>query len=221
MGRTVESDGGAAGASAHDLPPSQPVDPPAGPAEAGARGRSPERISGVLLVLLMLGAFGLVLRPLVQVASGPLPAHAGARAPAFTASTPTGAPIALSDYRGKVVLVDFWATWCPPCVASMPALERLHRAYQGRGFAVLGVDQDPGDEAGVRAFVAAHDLTFPIAMDPGTIARDYGAYSFPTSYLVDRQGVVRRVHHGPAVESSLRPEIEDLLQASTSTGSAR
>jgi cytochrome c biogenesis protein CcmG/thiol:disulfide interchange protein DsbE len=186
------------------------------PVGAVARGRAAvlsDRFTGAALVLLLAAAFGLVGRQLWTIATGALPAAPGVEAPAFRASVLGGEPTSLGEHRGKVVLLDFWATWCPPCVASMPALQRAHERYQGEGLVVLGVNQEPNDLASVRAFVARRGLEFPIVVDEGEVAPAYGVFSFPTSVLVGRDGVIRAVHRGPVGEAQLGREIEAALAA--------
>lgn len=180
-------------------------------AERRARVARADRISGVILVLLILASFGLVLRTIGGIVTGPPPPKAGIEAPAFGGLTPTGAPLKLADHSQKVVLIDFWATWCPPCVASMPALEHVYREYKDRGFVVIGVNQEAGEEATVRDFVRAREVTFPILMDTGAIAKDYGVFTFPTSFLIGKDGVIRSVHRGVTNESQLRQSVEALL----------
>src|SRR5688500_13745945 len=106
--------------------------------------------SGLLLALLMLAALGLAARHIWAIATGPLPPGPGIAAPAFAGPDLGGNELALSSYRGKVVLLDFWATWCPPCVASMPHLQNLQDELGARGLVVLGVNQEPGQEEKVR-----------------------------------------------------------------------
>jgi thiol-disulfide isomerase/thioredoxin len=171
-----------------------------------------DRVSGIILAGLVIAAFALVLRTVIGIASGPVPPRSGAHAPAIAAKTPGGAPIALTDLKDRVVLVDFWATWCPPCVASMPALETLQRDLGGKGFSVFGINQEKGDERLVRDFLSDRKITFPIAMDDGSIAHEWGVYTFPTSFLVGKDGVVRKTYRGVAVESALRKDIEEALQ---------
>ena len=178
------------------------------------RSERPTRASGIILALLMIASFALVLRQIITVASGPLPPHPGVGVPSFVAKTPDGASIGLADYKGDVVLVDFWATWCPPCVAAMPSLEAIHEAYKDRRFTVLAVNQEAGDEEIVRSFARRRSLSFPIAMDNGSIAHAFGVYSFPTSFLVGRDGLVRHTYYGPGDETQLRTDIEKALEES-------
>jgi len=195
--------------------PSAPhVDPDTFAAREGQRTRA-DRLSGLIIALIMLAALGLAGQRIWMVATGPLPPGPGVPSPTFTALTPQGASIGLQDRRGEVVLVDFWATWCPPCVASMPGLDRLHREFKNQGFTVLGVNQEPGQDATVAAFMRRKNLSFETVMDPGTIARAWGVYSFPTSFLIGRDGKIRQLYRGPASEARLRHDIEDALKDTT------
>jgi cytochrome c biogenesis protein CcmG/thiol:disulfide interchange protein DsbE len=121
----------------------------------------------------------------------------GEPAPAFRVQG-AGGELTLDTYRDRVVLVNLWASWCPPCVAEMPALERLHRKLKAEGLIVLGVSVDK-EEADTRKVVSASGLTFAIARDPeGVMSNAYRATGYPESYLVDRRGVVRDIFIGPA-----------------------
>ncbi len=176
-----------------------------------------DRWSGIALVALMLAAAALVGQRVLDVATGPRPPGPGVPAPALAASTLDGEPLdlaGLTDRADKVVLVDFWATWCPPCVAAMPTLERLHRDYGDRGFAVLGVNQEPGQTERVRRFMERRGLSFPTLIDPGGLSRAWGVYTYPTSFLIGRDGMIREVYRGPASASRLRRDIEAALDPS-------
>jgi peroxiredoxin len=110
-------------------------------------------------------------------------------APVFSVSTPAGPSIRLSDHRGHVVFLNFWATWCPPCREEMPAMERLYQRYRDRGLVVLAVSVDAEGAAVVAPFVAEQRLTYPIGLDPQmAVARTYGVRGLPSSFFVDRQG---------------------------------
>ncbi len=109
-----------------------------------------------------------------------------------------GRTVKLSDYRGKVVVLNFWATWCPPCVEEMPSLNRFQEVFAARGVAVLAVSVDDDEEA-LRRFVADHQLKMTIARDPGRKASTlYQTYKYPESYILDRQGRLVEKMVGPA-----------------------
>lgn len=107
-------------------------------------------------------------------------------APDVIGTNPDGNTIRLTDFRGKVVFLNFWATWCIPCRLEMPAMERLYREFRGRGFVVLAVNVQEGSAA-VRAFVRELKLTFPVVLDPkGAAAMAYAVRGLPATYLIDR-----------------------------------
>ena len=110
-----------------------------------------------------------------------------------------GRPVSLADFRGKVVLVNFWATWCVPCVREMPNLERLHQALVGEGLAVLAVSNDRGGAAVVNPFLARLDLQhLPVFLDPkGTLAQAFALKSLPTTFIIGRDGRVLAGRIGP------------------------
>jgi thiol-disulfide isomerase/thioredoxin len=124
------------------------------------------------------------------------------------------APLAFTSFRGSVVYVDFWASWCVPCRVSMPALEALYRKYRGMGLRVVGVNKDVA-RADAQRFLERVAVSFPLVADPGdAVARAFGVQAMPSGYLVDRRGVVRYVHRGFTEESAsaLAAEIELLLK---------
>jgi len=126
--------------------------------------------------------------PSIQVGAQ---AERGAVAPDFALPGLDGAAFRLSDYRGKVVLLNFWATWCPPCRAEMPSMEKLYQVYRDRGLVILAVSGDRGGKAVVESFVQERGVTFPILLDPANeVFAQYGVRGLPTSYLLDRQGRV-------------------------------
>lgn len=111
-------------------------------------------------------------------------------APNVIGTDPEGNTIRLSDFRGKVVFLNFWATWCVPCRLEMPAMERLYREFKGQGLMVLAVNFQE-DAGTVRAFVRELKLTFPVVLDPkGTAAMAYAVRGLPATYLIDRNRVV-------------------------------
>lgn len=111
-------------------------------------------------------------------------------APNVVGTDPDGNTIRLEDFRGKVVFLNFWATWCIPCRLEMPAMERLYREFKGRGFVVLAVNVQEGPRA-VRAFVRELKLTFPVVLDPkGEAAIAYAVRGLPATYLIDRNQII-------------------------------
>ena len=103
----------------------------------------------------------------------------------------------LSNYRGQVVVLNFWATWCPPCVEETPALEQLQRRIAARNGVVLGVSVDD-DEAAYRKFLQEHGINFPTARDSSKkSALDYGTVMYPETYIIDRKGKIVRKIIGP------------------------
>lgn len=108
------------------------------------------------------------------------------------ATTINGKSGNLSDFRGKVVVLNFWATWCPPCIEETPALEKLQRHIESHGGVVLGVSVDE-DQAAYEKFLLDHQITFPTFRDPSRkIALDYGTNLFPDTYIIDRHGKLIR-----------------------------
>ena len=122
----------------------------------------------------------------------------GEVAPDFRLRSLAGGTGDLASLRGRVVLVNFWATWCPPCVEEMPSLERLHRTLGPEGLAVVTISVDEDDSA-VREFVARHGLSLPILRDPGAhTAASYRAAGYPETFLIGREGTLMRTFAGPA-----------------------
>ncbi|MBI4636671.1 MAG: TlpA family protein disulfide reductase [Candidatus Rokubacteria bacterium] len=116
----------------------------------------------------------------------------------FTVPGLTGQTLRLSDFKGKVVLLNFWATWCPPCKEEMPSMERLYRRYKDKGFTILAVSIDSGSAAPVAAFVKKFGLTFPIGLDPEfAVANLYTVRALPSTFLIDRSGALTALAMGP------------------------
>jgi peroxiredoxin len=115
----------------------------------------------------------------------------------FSVPSPDGKPVKLADYRGKVVFLNFWATWCPPCREEMPAMERLYQRYRDKGLVVIGISVD-SDAVAVPPFLKKNGLTFPIGHDPKmSLADVYGVRALPSSFLIDRKGGLAALAIGP------------------------
>ena len=148
----------------------------------------------VALVVALL-ALGLT-AAMRLVGHGDSPVGIGAMAPDFRARTLDEPPAArtLADYRGDVVLLNVWATWCGPCRVEMPSMQRLHEEFRERGLHVVAVSIDkPGFEEEIRAFVSEYGLTFEVLYDPnGTITSTYQTTGVPYSFVIDRGGKIRK-----------------------------
>jgi len=116
----------------------------------------------------------------------------------FTVPTPDGKSLKLADYTGKVVFLNFWATWCPPCKEEMPSMERLYQRFKDKGLMVLAVSIDAEGAQVVTPFVKEHKLTFPIGLDPKMeLALKYEVRGLPTSFLVNKKGNLAALAVGP------------------------
>jgi len=148
--------------------------------------------------------------------SGRIPApQQGFLAPDFELKTPDGEVIRLSDLRGQAVLVNLWATWCPPCRAEMQSIEKVYQDYKDQGFTVLAVNMTRQDDASaILPFVREQALTFPVLLDEkGEVAAAYQLQSLPSSYFIRRDGIINEVViGGPMSEALLRTRIEDILE---------
>jgi peroxiredoxin len=150
-----------------------------------------------LSVLLLAGCY-----------SGTRPAHIDTAAPDFTVQD-ADRKISLSDLRGKVVVLNFWATWCPPCVDEMPSLVQMQQRMTARGVTVLAVSVD-ADENAYHRFLKDRKIDLLTVRDPDQKSNNlYGTIKFPESYIIDRKGVVRRKFWGPV--DWTQPEIVDFL----------
>ncbi len=122
----------------------------------------------------------------------------GDRAPEFRLPALNGQYVNLSDFRGKVVMVHFWATWCPPCVEELPTLSKLYQDFRGKDFEMLAVSVDEGGVEAVTSFMQRNGLNVPVLLDTThAIAAQYGTFKFPETYILDREGIVRYKVIGP------------------------
>jgi len=141
--------------------------------------------------------------------------QAGFAAPDFTLQTPSGEEYTLSKLKGNAVLVNLWATWCPPCRAEMPTIERMHQEYKDQGLVVLAINMTYQDDpANVAPFIQEYGLTFPILLEEtGKVGAAYQLRSLPSSYFINRAGVIQEVViGGPMSEALLRTRIEQILK---------
>jgi peroxiredoxin len=139
----------------------------------------------------------------------------GFQAPDFALNAADGKTYRLSDLRGRPVLINFWASWCTPCRAEMPAIERVYRQFQGEGFLVLAINATSQDSrSDALQFVDQLELSFPILFDDeGEVFRRYQVRALPTSYFVDHQGVIQEVIiGGPMAQALLSIRVQQLFE---------
>ena len=143
-------------------------------------------------------------------------------APEFTLKDSSGAVVHLSDYKGKVVLLDFWATWCGPCKIEIPWFMEFEQQYKDRGFAVLGVSMDEGGWDDVKPYIDQHKINYRILMGTDVVGQAYGGVdSLPTTFLIDRSGKIAVKHEGiEKGKNEIRDEIDHLLQGDQSARSS-
>jgi cytochrome c biogenesis protein CcmG/thiol:disulfide interchange protein DsbE len=136
-------------------------------------------------------------------------------APDFTLKDISGRSISLSDYKGKVVLLEFWATWCPPCKASIPGLIELQKKYEQKGFSVVGLSIDTDTDASekVRQFSVSNSINYPVLLSNETTPKTYNVISIPTSFLIGKDGIIMDIYRGYSEEldSKVSAQIEKLL----------
>ena len=144
----------------------------------------------VVMALGFGAALAMKIRPQIDLVA------VGTRAPAFHATNlATGRPVSLADYRGRPILLNLWATWCPPCREEMPSMERLYGQLHDRDFQLLAVSQDEDGSRAVEPFVRQLGITFPVLIDPERqVGERYGVWGYPETFIIDRNGyVVERV----------------------------
>lgn len=168
------------------------------------------------ILVLIAGASWIVLsgetEETAAVAAAP---QAGFPAPDFTLKTAEGQTYTLSELKGQAILVNVWATWCPPCKAEMPAIEKMYNEYKEQGFVVLAVNSTFQDNPlNIAPFTTEYGLTFPILLDETSdVSRAYQVRSLPSSYFINRYGTITEVViGGPMSEALLRTRIEEALK---------
>ncbi len=138
----------------------------------------------------------------------------GQAAPDFTLKDATGKNISLSSLKGRVIMINFWATWCPPCRQEMPSMEMLFQEYNKKGFEILAISSDSQGEKIVKPFMEFYELSFTALMDTdGKVHSAYGITSIPTTYIVDKKGAIAQKFMGPKdwKDKSSKEMIEKLL----------
>ena len=134
----------------------------------------------------------------------------GQPAPNFKVTTTSGQPVSLDNYRGYVLAIDFFTTWCPPCKQSIPHLVEMNRKYGKQGFQILGQSMDEDGERAVKEFIQEYHINYPVALAPQQIQNDYGIVSVPVMYVIDKNGKVAEVYRGFSDE--IRFSMENLVK---------
>lgn len=165
-------------------------------------------LGAVLLIGVFILAFGQS-RP--SEAQSVHPPRIGSTLSDFSLTNVQGKTVALRDYQGQVVLVNSWATWCPPCRAEMPDLNAYYHTHHSEGFVVLAINAgDPQEKAA--AFAQQNNLNFPVLLDPELHLLDgFNIHDFPTSLVVGRDGLVKNIHIGMYSPEALEQDITPLL----------
>jgi len=151
---------------------------------------------------------------LIGILLAPARADSGGPAPEFTLTDHNGTAVSLSDLRGQVVMINFWASWCGPCREEMPLLQQIHERYESLGFTLLGINVEQ-NSATAEAWLRERPVSFPILYDPENgVSKLYDVVAMPSTVLVDRQGNVRYLHHGyqPGYENEYQDQIRILVR---------
>lgn len=174
-----------------------------------------DKSARLVLAVLVLGAVALAVSLVSSSLRPAAAANVGKPAPEIVLPALGGGELPLRRAEGEVLVLDFFATWCPPCREEMPALARLSARYADRGVYFIGVDSIEREEGGPKAvsrFVSRMKIPFPVALDVGREASAaYRVDAIPTTIFIDRKGIVRAVYQGAQPESVLAATIEDLL----------
>lgn len=180
--------------------------------------RDTPRWLGMMTAVLLLGIgwIGVSAVPDLSTTGGLIPSpREGFLAPDFSLDLLGGGTKALSDQRGKVVVINLWASWCPPCRAEMPALQKVYDANRDRPLEIFAVNTTYQDsESAAAEFVQELGLNFPVLLDrTGDVGRQYLLRAMPTTFFVDHEGVIRKVIiGGPMSEATIQTAIEELLR---------
>jgi len=162
----------------------------------------------------MLRAFSVFAMTLL-VASLAYAATVSGPAPNFTLQSNAGGQVSLASLKGKVVMVNFWATWCVPCRQEMPHLEALYEKYNGLGFELLAVNVEKNNAEGARKWLQETPVTFPVLFDPeNQVTKLYKVQTMPSTVIIGRDGTMRFMHNGykPGYENDYQTQVRALLR---------
>ncbi len=169
----------------------------------------------IAIILIAIGGFIIAFQK--ENSPAPLPSEVkatettGQSAIDFSLSDLNGETVKLSDYQGQVVMVNFWASWCPPCTAELPTIQAFYDAHKADGFVVLAVNahENPAD---VRGFINSKGFTFPVLLDSNAgVMNKYGIRALPMSFIIDKNGNIQYIHRGGIDTETLKAKVEPLL----------
>jgi peroxiredoxin len=164
----------------------------------------------------------LLLTPVLALAVGLAGCHskaprgsANGEAPDFSVNDIAGKKLALSQYRGKVVLLDFWATWCAPCLEEIPHFVQMQDKYGAQGFQAIGISMDDGPKP-VQEFYKQHKLNYPVAIGSSALADSYGGIlGLPVTFVINRDGKIRKKYVGATDPNAIEQEVAQALQTAS------
>jgi len=170
----------------------------------------------VLIALLHVGLTAAIMAQPTFVLANDVRPEEGHIAPDFALKTLEGKTVRLSEFRGKkVVLINFWATWCPPCRSEMPTMQQIYTEYKGKGFEILAINIERDSKEEILEFMKELRLTFPVLLDSDMkVTRTYRLIGLPVSMLIDRQGIIRSktIGYHDWTDKESRKRVEDLLK---------
>lgn len=193
--------------------PTQPPAIAAAPPSAGSRFLT----IGIIMAAIALALFWVKQDNAKNAAKGstvgkPSAVKVGDVAPRLVLKDLQGKTVSLEDLKGKVVIVDFWATWCEPCQVMIPWLVEFRNRYASRGFEIVGVAMDDDGVASVKPFVEKEQMNYPVLLGTDAAAEDWGGvFGLPTSFMIDREGKIRFSHQGLVGKDIIEKDIRSLL----------
>jgi len=172
----------------------------------------------ILFVAILFAVFALL--PACKGKEAPLQKKAssaivGNKAPGFTLKDVNGRSVSLADFSGKVLIIDFWATWCGPCKGATQELEKLYGRYKEKGVIIIGISMDEGNAAQkVKGFAGAHGLTYLMLLDDGQTSKSYAVRNIPATFILDKDHIIRKIYPGylPALGTRIAEQVDSVLR---------